>query len=322
MRLILFSLFIFFSTLSIGQTNVGIKTVTVSGEKEINDALIETLASSILSDISDSKKDSLNKVLLKTLNVELRKKSAVRFSFSKVKSLTILTPSDSTFRLFNWNVPKSDGTHKYEAIILKKISGSKTKIIQLKQMSGILDKESMSTITTTDTNWIGAQYYNLIEKKTPFQSYYTLLAWDGNDLMTNKKHIEVLWFDGQGNPRFGAPIFKTNRETYSRIVFEFGGQNAMRLQYEDDLDRISFDHLSPPNNTLDGIFEYYGADFTYDCYQWDKNAWVKINEIYPAFADPKNRTSAKIRKSDVRFTNDDAINKKSIQKYKEVENPK
>ena len=33
----------------------------------------------------------------------------------------------------------------------------------------------------------------------------------------------------EGNIRFGAPIFKSNREIKSRVVFEYGGQQSMML---------------------------------------------------------------------------------------------
>ena len=134
-----------------------------------------------------------------------------------------------------------------------------------------------------------ARKSSIIEKSDAFQTYYTLLAWEGSDLLLNKKFIDVLWFDRAGNARFGAPIFKSTTETKSRVLFQFGGQNTMKLNYKPELDRILFDHLSPPpanqNNTtdLEGVYEYYGADLSYDAYDWKKGKWVYVADVDAVF---------------------------------------
>lgn len=316
MRLILlFTCFISLSNLLLAQTNIGIKTVTVGANKEIDDALIEQLAQSILSSTSDVEKDSLNEVLKAQLNYELNKEGAFTYGFNKVKSITILTPPDSAFRIFNWNLPYNNGTYAYEGIILKPNS----KIYSLKEYDGELSSEELSTITTTDTNWVGGQYYDLIQKQGRFQKYYTLLTWDGNDLLTNKKHIEVLWFDGTGNPKFGAPIFVDNRNKLSRVFYEFGGQNSMRLLYSENIDRIILDHLSPPNRTLEGIYEYYGADLSYDGYDWENGTWVLKSDIDKNVTDIKDKNAPFSKRK--KISEKDFIDKKSEKENKSFTQP-
>ena len=318
MRILLFFIaLIFHLPLLFSQTQVGLKTVTISDERKINEELIEELGSALLTELPDDVKDSVSNELKELLTIELSKKEAFTHSFKKVKSFSILTPKDSSFRIFNWSIPYLDGTHSYECGILKR-NDSLVKFMTLQD--SLLDKETLKNFSGNSENWIGGLYYEIIEKKNKLNTYYTLLAWDGNNLMTNKKHIDVLWFDQSNAVHFGAPIFETNRRKFSRVLFEFGGQNSMRLFYDDDLDRIVFDHLSPPRSSLEGIYEYYGADFTYDAYQWENDKWVLMKEIIPQLADPKNRTEAKIL--DRVLEPEDAVNKKSIEQYKKVENPK
>ena len=252
------------------QTHVGIKTVNVEGEKEIDQKQIELLASQLLSNILDEEKLEINLQLKEIIQNELTKEAAFSFKFDKVKSVSILTPPDSSFRIFNWQIAYSDGTHSYECGILKRNS-DQTKEFYFLSETNRTDIDLEKFIANRE-EWVGALYYEIIEKKNRFQSYYTLLAWEGNDLLVNKKFIDVLWFNKAGEIQFGAPIFKSNTSTKNRVVFKFGGQNSMRLLSRPSINRILFDHLSPPSSTLEGVYEYYGSDLSYDAYDLEK--WI------------------------------------------------
>lgn len=255
------------------QTNSSIRTDTVSSRVHFNDEKIEILSLLLLEDTPDSEKDSINDKLKVLLSKELVKKKAFSHPFDKIKSLTILTPNDSAFRIFNWSIPHQDGTFHYEcALLLRKEGESNNHLIFLTSSKELNPNEEK--ITRGASNWMGALYYKLIEKETSLNRYYTLLAWDGNNLLTNKKYIDVLWFNNNGEVKFGAPIFESPKETRSRIVFEFGGQHAMKLSYDDKADRIIFDYLVPLNSRLEGIYEYYYPDVTQDAYVWEGKSWV------------------------------------------------
>ena len=240
----------------------------------INEHKIEELSSLILTEISDAKKDSISDELKTLLSKELTKKQAFSFAFNSVKSLTILTPKDSAFRIFNWSIAYLDGTHSYECALLKRKEGKNTSLTFLEPYQQTPDKETLTQATGDESHWLGGLYYQIIEKKGKFQTYYTMLTWDGNNLLTNKKHIEVMWFNQKGAVKFGAPIFKSNRKTASRILFEFGGQHAMKLSYDEESDHIIFDYLVPLNPRLEGVYEYYYPDVTQDAYKWNGDAWV------------------------------------------------
>ena len=67
LRIISIVLFFSFYTYSYSQTSIGIATVTIQGEKDIDDHAIEQLAVQLLSDISDSAKLAINEELKHTL---------------------------------------------------------------------------------------------------------------------------------------------------------------------------------------------------------------------------------------------------------------
>ena len=254
------------------QTQVGLKTVEVQGEKKINEAAIEQLAFQVLNAEKDEERLLASEELKSMLKNELTKKTAFKFPFDGVKSMSIITPPDSTFRIFNWNIPFNDGTYEYECGILKQEDNSKTSFYFLSAVTN--DSIEAEKATTANNQWFPGLFYELIQKETKFQTYYTLLAWDGNDRLTTKKHIDVLWFDQGGDVRFGAPIFGHENQQLNRLQFEFSAQNTMELKFDKKNNRILLDHLSPPNSSLKGIYEYYGADLSFDAYEWQKNKWV------------------------------------------------
>jgi hypothetical protein len=48
----------------------------------------------------------------------------------------------------------------------------------------------------------------------------------------------------------------------------------MSLRYQENKDWIVFDHLAPSQTSLEGQYEFYGPDFTFDAFQWEKKRWV------------------------------------------------
>ncbi len=265
LKLLLFIAFGFYSINAFAQKSIGIKAVNINGEKSIDVNRIESLAYAVLNSATDQHKDSLNAELKELLKLELNKSIAFAHSFEKIESISILTPPDSSFRIFNWNVPYADGTYRYECALLK--PKEKLRFIQNEEDS------------LMDNSWIPALYYAIIEKETKFQTYYTLLGWKGNDRLTTKKVIDCWWFNNVGKIKFGAPIFQTKTEKRNRIIFEYAAQNVMGLNYNPKFDRIELDHLSPPKQSLTGIYEYYGPDLSFDAYQWEKNHWILDEDI-------------------------------------------
>jgi hypothetical protein len=278
MRILTLFCFLFWVLSANAQLNVGLTTVEIEGEKKIDDEAIEVLTYRILNTTSDLLKDSLNKELIALLSLELSKEDAFEHPFNAVKSMSILTPRDSSFRLFNWNIPYSDGSYSYECAVLRKEeTGTFHYFLQPTKQDSINPEK----LNLSDNHWIPALYYDIISTSTKFGNYYTLLGWDGNNRLTQKKIIDIIWFDGKGNAKLGAPIFQHKRDLLSRRIFELGAQNRMQLFFNEVVDRIQFDHLSPPNSTLEGIYEYYGPDLTFDAYYWNNGKWTLSEDVDP-----------------------------------------
>ena len=116
-------------------------------------------------------------------------------------------------------------------------------------------------------------YYKIILKKTKSKRYYTLLGWDGNDKITRKKIIDVLTLDNNGTPRFGADIFNNQKKYPKRIIFEYSANCNMSLRFSTKKDSIVFDHLAPNSPQLEGQFQYYCNDGSYDGFGFKGGKW-------------------------------------------------
>ena len=189
------------------------------------------------------------------------------------------------FRLFNWNVEMEDGSQKFYCLILKKDG----EIIEL------TDKHrttySAENKALTDKNWYGAVYYEIIPLK---RGQYTLLGWNGKDRITTQKIIEVMTLS-RSKVKFGATIFKyeNERERKRRVILEFASDAYVSLKYYKmkKEESIIFSHISPSTPQMEGHFQFYYPDLSYDKFVLNGNTWV-----YEPSADAKNEKESESKK--------------------------
>jgi hypothetical protein len=238
---------------------------------------------------SDVEKKAFNKELLRVFERALTLDDAFTFAFDSLTGLARLASPDKSFRIINWNVPYDDGTQEYfgfiqnkHTVVKKRGLFSKERTTTIK-LHPLIDKsaeiKNPENAVSDNKNWYGMLYYAIIPKKTKKKVYYTLLAWDGNDKLSKKKIIDVLTFDDKGIPHFGADIFNVPKKNPKRIVFEFAANCVISLKYNDKKDILVFDHLSPENPSLEGQFQYYCTDMSYDGFEFKKGKWNYIEDV-------------------------------------------
>ncbi len=233
---------------------------------------------------ADSVKHKYNEQLLTTFNRALKMQGSFAYPFDSISDIGILNSPDYLIRIFNWNIPLTNGTHEYYGFILakqiqvkkvglfKKISIESYKTFPLKDISATI--KNPENYSGDNNKWFGMLYYSIIPKKVKNKkTYYTLLGWDGNDKFSNKKMIDVLTFDNKGVPQFGATIFNTTKGMKKRVVFEYNANCTMSLKYSKVKDSIIFDHLVPSETQLEGQYQYYCTDFTYDGFGFKNGKW-------------------------------------------------
>jgi hypothetical protein len=200
------------------------------------------------------------------------------YPFDSLKTIAKLVSPDKQIRIYNWLLPKLDGTFEYFGYLQKKVGRKKYKIYPLIDKSEDLKTAEYKILS--NYQWYGALYYKIIQPKKRVKQY-TLLAWDGNDKLSNKKLIDVLMFDTKEEPKFGATIFKTDKKNQSRILFEFNKDVSMSMRYYEKTKTIIYDHLEPSYPQLEGQYQFYGPDFTYDSFKFDKGTWIMVKDVQP-----------------------------------------
>ena len=235
---------------------------------------IKIICKKLYSSKTDIDKKKYNHQLLNTFESALNTANSFDYPFDSLNDIARLVSPDKKFRIINWNVPYDDGTQEYFGFIQEKYSQKKRKGLfkretaEIAQLYPLIDKsaeiKNPENTISDNKKWCGMLYYKIIIKKTKSKTYYTLLAWDGNDKLSVKKIIDVLTFDNNGTPHFGADIFIMPKKYPKRVIFEYNASCSMSLKYNSKKDSIVFDHLAPSEPQLEGQFQYYCPDMSYD----------------------------------------------------------
>lgn len=269
-----------------GQTSV-IDSALISLEKDMS-----RMAHTILYGDNDSVRFAASQRFTDQITHALSMRGSFLWPFDSLISIARLYAPDSSFRLFNWNLPKDDGTYSYSGILqMYDVSGNSTLYPLTDRSDGVKDLEYL---ITGHTEWPGAHYYQIVLNYRQRQPVYTLLGWDGHTPLTTRKTIEILTFDEEGRPVFGAPVFPDYQQgDQTRIIFEYSNHASMSLKY--DLQTYSvpkkgrsakkryktittrmivFDHLEPMDPSLAGQYSFYvPAGNIFDAFVFEDGYW-------------------------------------------------
>lgn len=223
---------------------------------------------------SDAARDSASATVKQQLAAVLSSDSAWTASFSHVP-ITHVDGPDGSFRLFTWNIRYNDGAFRYEGFLLV-LRHKKQALYELRDMTDQIAKAA--TAQLSPENWYGALYYAVVPVKDGNRTYYTLLGWKGYGATETRKVIEVLNLNGPA-PKFGAPLFKADKQRRQREIFGYTAQASMQLQWNPDRKAIIMDHLSPTRPEFAGNPAFMAPDLSFDSYTWEKGQWRLDRDI-------------------------------------------
>jgi hypothetical protein len=219
-----------------------------------------------------------------TLSRTLRIKNSYFFPFDSVKSMSKLYSPDNRFRLITWNVALNNGLFHYYGVIQMNPDYTKTikDTVNLRSFYPLIDRSAQikNAIDTTvgQDFWYGAAYYQIHKTTNKKQTYYTIIGWNGATIMTNKKVVDVLYFE-KNKPKFGAPIFEMNEARYKkplkRLVYEYSNAGTMTLRISKKKNYLVVENIVPPRRQDYGRPETYLPDGSYEYFIWEKGMWVK-----------------------------------------------
>lgn len=258
--------------------------------KSINAAKLFELRS-LQTEVFYSKKEAdrmaANKDFIKAIESIAVNQKALDFPFDSLKEISTLSPKNKKFKLITWNIHKDDETHLFFGFLLvnnsKRVKKGfmKHETINNYEFFKLVDKsgsvKNPETYIGTPDKWFGMLYLDIIE----CEDYYTLIAWDGNDKLIQRKFLDVLYFKSDGTPIFGKDVFKFAKKNPKRLMFEYSSDVTMSLKYDDKSGRIVYSHLGPreEGTVMDGLPQYYGPDGSFDSMIQRKGKWVVDEDV-------------------------------------------
>jgi len=78
------------------------------------------------------------------------------------------------------------------------------------------------------------------------------------------------------------------KKVINYFTSEYQAGRTVLLRYDPENDMIVFDHLSPPNPELEGQFQFYGPDFTFDGLRFKDGKWEYVKNV--DVRNPKDKT--------------------------------
>lgn len=257
--------------------------IAQSGDFETLRATIQQFRSQTVSKANDeasinSYNDSLRAVVKQYLSLP----NSFQHPIDSVAYLADMYSPDKAFRIVTWNIGKKDLTNVYYAFVQYQMKDKSYVVYELDDQSA-KQFRTVEFKSFTYKNWYGALYYEIIPFKHKGKPHYILLGWDGNDKLSNKKVIEVLYFDRKGAPRFGANVFLSEEKSKRRVVIQYTKDATISLRYHPDKKMIVYDHLAPMKPELEGLYEFYAPDLSYDGYVLKGGVW-KHKEAIDVFS--------------------------------------
>ncbi|MFN0037341.1 MAG: hypothetical protein ACKVUS_19965, partial [Saprospiraceae bacterium] len=217
------------------------------------------------------------RVFITTLVRALKIENSFKYSFARLQSVSILTPPDSSFRIFTWQLFVNDSTYRYYGAIQMNERSLK--------LHPLIDRSFEMTPFPTNKQlppdrWYGALYFNLRQFDTPQGRKYLLFGYDAFEFFEKRKLLDVLSFDRTGKPTFGAPVFrKKNAPPQQRVFVQYSADAKVKMNWDEQYQMILFDHLIPFPSP-------YGREMTqvpdgsYDGYKFEKGYWQYVDKVF------------------------------------------
>ncbi|MBN2166217.1 MAG: hypothetical protein JW717_08075 [Marinilabiliaceae bacterium] len=217
-------------------------------------------------------KIEINRTIKNRLNILLKNHESFHNKFTGIKRMSTLISNDEKLKICTWNIETPDATHLFFGyIVINNNNNNLTPIELIDQTSKIRSPERSML---SDKKWYGAIYFDIIETQYKKEKTYTLLGFKGNDTFTKIKLADALTVLPNGKIRFGSNIFHKNPGYVNRIIFEYSFNVNMMLRYDNNLNMIVMDNLAPSNSMYKGIYRFYGPDFSYNGYKFEKGKWM------------------------------------------------
>ncbi len=256
---------------------------------------LQILAFAMVKDSAGMNRFAAVKKFIPTLVKTLKTKNSFQYKFDKLKSISILYPQDSSFRVFSWQLKVSESVYKYYGAI--QVNSEELNLVPLIDRS---DKMRPGETPTSMDRWIGALYYNILQFDSPLGRKYLLFGLHQNDLLNKTKAIDVLNFE-DGKFSFGAPVFEKTTEDgekrlLDRIFITYSAESLASMNYQPEKGMIVYDHIVRITDPRNGK-PLLAPDGSYEGYELKKGIWRHVDKLYhQVFDEPPGTIPTKEKK--------------------------
>ncbi len=238
------------------------------------------LAFVVVNDSVEQERFAACRSLITGLVRALKVENSFKYPFDRLKSLSILSPPDSSFRIFTWQMYVNDSTYRYYGAV--QMNTPELKLYPLKDRSFEMEMPAPTEETLSPDAWYGALYYNLRQADTKQGRHYLLFGFDAYSFFDKRKLIDVLTFDATGKPVFGAAVFAKpdgSPDPHKRYFFDYSSEAAVRVNWDEEYKMILFDHLiAMPSPFGRGVT--FVSDGSYDGFRWEKGRWQFVDKVF------------------------------------------
>lgn len=229
------------------------------------------------SQIESSENDSIIVEINKKIKQEVLKFSETDSNFYKktigCNRIGSVFSDDNKLKIISWNYQLTDKTYAYEAVVIKNSGRNKPKV-RVWSLSCLNSFKPTENKIYNTKNWYGSLYYKIVSWK----GNYILLGYSTYNNYTKTKLIDILSLENN-RITFGKKVFKKGNKTLSRMVFEYSVMANMSLVYDSERKEFVFDHLSPEEPSMKGLYQYYGPDFSVDALRENRKFWEYHEDI-------------------------------------------
>ena len=237
----------------------------------LHEDTLEVLADGIIKETQEERL-AYCELFIKHLVKTLKLKNSFDYEFKYFENISVVPSGDDQFRIFTWQLEIEEGEYRYYGAIQM--------IYTILRLHPLIDRSfnisDPRQATVSNDEWYGVVYYKIIPFFYQDRSHYLLFGYDMHDFKNRKKILDVLYFDDGGNPFLGAPVFRFKDRTDSRFLLDFAGSAQVRLNFDDKLGMIVYDHMV----LKEGSENTYVPDGSYQGFKYIDQTWVHTEKIF------------------------------------------
>ncbi|MGK0388909.1 MAG: hypothetical protein ACI94Y_001642 [Maribacter sp.] len=223
------------------------------------------------------------------------------YKFDSLFTVSQLYPADSTFRIMTWQLYIDKDEYKYFGIIQQRGDKEKNispKITRLNDFSGRM--KNIEDKVLSAENWYGVLYYNIEPFKTKKGMKYALFGFDAYKFFEKRKLMEILSFDENREPIFGAPVIEytikrnnvpAKEAMFHRFMIEYSANASASINFNLDEEMILFDHLIPMSSSFPDVPYVMVPDGSYEGFKMKRGVWTYVEKVYDQISDEAPRPS-------------------------------